>query len=69
MSSAQTKNLFDSALTQQILQTVRGIRYGSVEIIVHDGRIVQIERREKLRFEPATVARPRHESGSTGSEN
>lgn len=69
MSSAQTKNLFDSALTQQILQTVRGIRYGSVEIIVHDGRIVQIERREKLRFEPAAVVRPRHESGSTGSEN
>ena len=64
MSTAQHKTLFDDALTQQILQTVRGIRYGSVEIIVHDGRIVQIERREKLRFGPAAAAHTKHESGS-----
>lgn len=25
--------------------------YGSVEITVHDGRVTQIERREKVRFE------------------
>jgi hypothetical protein len=30
---------------------LQGIRYGSVEIIVHDSRIVQIERKEKLRFD------------------
>ena len=34
-------------------KTVRAIRYGSVEIVIHDGRIVQIERKEKLRFEPS----------------
>lgn len=34
--------------------TVRAIRYGSVEIVVHDGRIVQIERKEKLRLESPT---------------
>ncbi|MDZ4859624.1 MAG: YezD family protein [Candidatus Hydrogenedentes bacterium] len=33
-----------------ILQTVRGIRYGSVEIVIHNAQVVQIERREKLRF-------------------
>jgi hypothetical protein len=40
-------------LTDTILCALRGIRYGSVEIIVHDGRVVQIERTEKLRFDPA----------------
>ncbi len=35
---------------RQILAALNGIRYGSVEIVVHDGRIVQIERREKVRL-------------------
>ncbi len=39
----------DGELARQILAALDGIRYGSVEIVVHDGRIVQIERREKVR--------------------
>lgn len=35
----------------RIAEALAGIRYGSIEIIIHDGRIVQIERREKHRFE------------------
>ena len=35
-----------------ILQAVRSIRYGSIEIVVHNAKVVQIERREKLRFVP-----------------
>ena len=31
---------------ENILET---LRFGSVEIVVHEGRVVQIERREKLR--------------------
>ncbi len=38
-------------LLRQIAQAVNGIRYGSVEIIVHDSKVVQIERKEKLRFQ------------------
>ncbi|ESS68703.1 hypothetical protein MGMO_144c00140 [Methyloglobulus morosus KoM1] len=41
----------DFDLGLQILQAVKGIRFGSVEIIIHDGKVVQIERKEKLRFE------------------
>ncbi|HUL13775.1 MAG TPA: YezD family protein [Methylococcaceae bacterium] len=37
--------------SQKILEALQGIRYGSVEIIIHDGRIVQIERKEKLRLD------------------
>jgi hypothetical protein len=53
MSAAppSTLQVLESALTQQIAQALKNLRYGSVEIIVHDGRIVQIERREKLRFD------------------
>lgn len=42
---------FGSDLVPQIAQAVREIRYGSVEITIHDGRVVQIERKEKLRFD------------------
>jgi hypothetical protein len=32
-------------------KAVGSLRYGSVEVLVHDGRVVQIETREKVRFE------------------
>jgi len=38
-------------LTQQILRALQEIRYGSVEIIIHDSRIVQVERKEKIRID------------------
>jgi hypothetical protein len=33
-----------------LLEAIKGIRYGSVEIIIHDSKIVQIERKEKVRI-------------------
>jgi hypothetical protein len=30
---------------------MQGIRFGSIEIVIHEGKVVQIERREKLRFD------------------
>lgn len=32
-----------------IEESLTGLRFGSVEIVVHDGRITQIERRERFR--------------------
>ena len=49
----QTSGLVDEThrqLTQQILQALQEIRYGSVEIIIHDSQVVQIERKEKIRI-------------------
>lgn len=37
---------------EAILKAVRKIRFGSVEITVHDSNVVQIESKEKIRFEP-----------------
>jgi hypothetical protein len=33
----------------EILKAIRTIRYGSVEVIIHDSRIVQIECKNKIR--------------------
>ncbi|MFO1418558.1 MAG: YezD family protein [Methylotetracoccus sp.] len=37
-------------LEQRILAALNGLQYGAVEITVHEGKVVQIERREKFRF-------------------
>ena len=36
-------------VAQEILRAVDSIEYGSVEIVIHDGKVVQIECREKIR--------------------
>jgi hypothetical protein len=40
-----------SEIDAEIIRAIRNIRYGSVEITIHDSRVVQIERKEKRRFE------------------
>ncbi len=40
----------ESELTDRLLRALQGLDYGSVEIVVQDGRVVQIERRQKTRF-------------------
>ncbi len=37
-------------LARRILDALHGLRFGSVEVVVHDGHVVQIERREKVRL-------------------
>ncbi len=38
-------------IANQIVSVLQGIRFGSVEIVIHDGKVVQIERKEKIRFD------------------
>lgn len=38
-------------LLQELVEALRTIRYGTIELVIHDGRVVQLERREKVRFE------------------
>ena len=53
LSNVPTKE-WEPEIEQEILRAVRGLRYGSVEIIVHDSKVVQIERREKIRLDKDT---------------
>jgi hypothetical protein len=39
-----------SEIDAEVIRAIRNIRYGSVEITIHDSRVVQIERKEKRRF-------------------
>ena len=43
-------NALSRELSDEILRAVSGVHYGSVEIVIHQGRVVQIEVREKVRI-------------------
>ncbi len=55
MTSVSPANVSDLPL-EEIARAVRQIRFGSVEIVIHDSRVVQIERREKVRFDKTSCA-------------
>lgn len=40
----------DDQWIELIVQSLKGIEYGSVEIVIHDSQITQIDRLEKQRF-------------------
>ncbi len=42
-----------TAVVDRIVTAVRSVRYGAVEVVIHDGRVVQIEKREKIRLSPS----------------
>lgn len=48
--------VLDSVL-DDIREQLQTIQFGSLEIIIHNGQIVQIERREKKRYDPGDSAR------------
>ena len=48
-ASSNASNLTE--IERQILASLQQIRFGSLEIVIHDSRVVQIERSEKLRFD------------------
>ena len=53
----------DSAAVGRVREALRGLRYGEVRIVVHDGSVVQVERTEKLRFVNASEStRPGREA-------
>jgi hypothetical protein len=44
-STPQDKQVLDG-----IAQALSGLRFGSIEIVVHEGKVTQIERKEKFRI-------------------
>ena len=39
---------------KQVTDAIRSVRYGTVLLTIHDARVVQIERSEKIRVDTAT---------------
>lgn len=54
-----------------VRQQVESLRYGVVQIVVHDARVTRIERTEKLRLEPEgkTAASSTEISGNEEENN
>jgi hypothetical protein len=38
-------------ILRRIANAISGLRFGSVEVVIQDSRVVQIERKEKFRFD------------------
>jgi len=36
---------------RRIANAISGVRFGSIEVVIQDSRVVQIERKEKFRFD------------------
>lgn len=39
------------ALLRELRQALLTIRFGAIELVIHDGRVVQLERRERIRVD------------------
>jgi hypothetical protein len=46
MTQAKT----NQQVLKEVAAAIESLRFGSIEITLHDGRVTQIERREKVRF-------------------
>jgi hypothetical protein len=44
----------DEVWLERIKQILNGLEYGTVQIVVHDGKIAQIDRTERKRFDNTT---------------
>ncbi len=51
MSTNKTQNTVDEITIKKIIEALKGLRYGSVTVTVHNLKIVQIDRIEKTRFD------------------
>ena len=41
---------YDASILREIQAALNGLKFGSVEITLHNGQVVQIERKEKFRL-------------------
>ena len=39
-------------LLRELARALETIRFGTIELVIHDGRVVQLEMREKIRVSP-----------------
>jgi hypothetical protein len=60
------------SIEADVLAAIRRLRYGAVEVTVHDGRIVRIETLEKVRIDSAgrrpPESRRRNHEASAGAD-
>ena len=45
------KNIVNDAIVKEIIEAVNSLKYGYIQITVHNSQIVQIDKTEKTRFD------------------
>lgn len=55
-SQTETSGHCENEVIRRIANAISGVRFGSVEVVIHDSRVVQIERKEKFRFDKPSRA-------------
>ncbi|MWV10631.1 sulfur starvation response protein OscA [Pseudomonas sp. R-28-1W-6] len=48
----------EASILREIQAALQGLRFGSVEITVHNAQVVQIERKEKIRLQAPASKQP-----------
>ncbi len=48
--AAEYKEQWSSGLELKIREALREIRYGTVTLVIQDGRVIQIDKSEKIRL-------------------
>ena len=54
-------------LTRQVERALHDLRYGTVQLVVHDAQVVRIERTERIRLTDTTEAATQHLGRPTGT--
>ncbi len=49
-TKAEQKEPWSSELELKIREALRAIRYGTITLVIQDGRVVQIDKSEKIRL-------------------
>lgn len=50
MEAVDRKRKIDQKILDEIIKSIQQINYGEVVVIIHDSKVVQIEKKEKKRF-------------------
>ncbi|HWN58367.1 MAG TPA: YezD family protein [Methylomirabilota bacterium] len=55
-TQAESNRNNEDEVLRRIASAISGVRFGSVEVVIQDSRVVQIERKEKFRFDKPSRA-------------
>ncbi|MDR1714030.1 MAG: YezD family protein [Coriobacteriales bacterium] len=50
MTDRSTTSPLTPAVIAQVDQAANGLQYGTISLVFHDGKVIQIERHEKVRL-------------------
>lgn len=53
-AAAGTREALDPEVVSEILTALRGLRHGSIVVTIHDSKVLQIEKNEKVRLQKKT---------------